>query len=330
MIPRTDLTALPAEKKAELIYSRARAEMTNQLWRAAIGGADNESRPSASQPAMAGGIDGFLAALGIGAPFSERARIGSTADADHGPAQSGSSGENLLAGDIGAITALGPNQRYQGDLTSAAARTGVPAPTIAAIINAESAKAPDGSWQVYSRNTRSSAAGIGQFLSGTWQGMAEMKGSWLNDLARARGWLSGSGRVIPEARSALLALRYDASAAINTLADYARHNLDGLRQRGVAIGTGLEAVTRTAYAGHYLGLGDAARFLKSELTPARARMLLEAQIGSAKSDARVAAAGDAATAHRTWFLDRVRHALHPDRFAAVGREASAAKGAAGA
>ena len=50
-------------------------------------------------------------------------------------------------------------------------------------------KGKGGRWQVMSRNPRSSAAGLGQFLSGTWIGEAQRKGTYLNEVARTRGWI---------------------------------------------------------------------------------------------------------------------------------------------
>ena len=212
------------------------------------------------------------------------------------------------------VDGLGPNARHLPALVSAAERTGVPVPALAAIVHAEAAKGRDGSWQVFSRNPRSSAAGLGQFLSGTWQGMAEMRGTWLNEVARTRGWLGEGGRVLSGARSALLQLRYDPVASINTTADYARHNLDGLRRAGVSIGTGAATIAQSAYLGHHLGLGDAVRFMKGGLDPSRARMLLGAQIGAARAGQHIAAAGNATAAHRAWFMDFVSRHVRPERF----------------
>ena len=298
--------ALSSPQKAELIYNSARAQLTDRLWRAALGEAPSAD---AAAPATANGgigLDGLMALLdphGAAAPVAAPAVASPVA------------GSNPLAdASLVSLRALGPNQRFQPDLTGAASRTGIPAPALAAIVNAEAGRARDGSWQIYARNGRSSAAGLGQFLSGTWRGMAEMKGSWLNGVARARGWLDASGRVATEARSALLALRYDATASINTIADYARHNLDGLRKRGIEIGTGIEAIAQTAYLGHYLGLADATRFLRNQIDPARARQLLAAQIGAGAAAQRIAAVGDAVTAHRDWFLAHASRNLTPGRF----------------
>ena len=323
-ITRTDLQQLSAPQKAELIYSQARSELSNRLWRAALGDGDGPSadhKPGPDAESMQ--LDSLLALFGPAkttpAPAAAHAqpvapalagalagdvspeRQDTATDSDSAPAQA---------------AGLGPNARYQAALASAASRTGIPAPALAAIVNAEAAKGSDGSWITYSRNPRSSAAGLGQFLSGTWEGMAEAKGTWLNEVARTRGWLGDGGQVLSAARSTLLALRYDAEASINTVADYARRNLDGLRGAGVPIGTDATTIAQSAYLGHHLGLGDAIKFAKGGLDPARARTLLCAQIGTAKASQDIAHAGNATAAHRAWLTDFVSRHLKPERFSA--------------
>jgi hypothetical protein len=210
---------------------------------------------------------------------------------------------------------LGANARHAPSLERAAERTGIPATALAAIVNAEAAKDSSGQWNVYSRNSRSSAAGLGQFLSGTWRGMAETRGTWLNQTAQAKGWLDRSGQVRPAARAALLQLRYDATASIETTADYAQANLKLLKRSGVATGEDPSAVARTAYLAHHLGPGDAARYLKTGLTDARASLLLRAQIGGGRAAQAIARIGDASAAHRAWLDQYVGSRVRPDRFA---------------
>ncbi|RZM32921.1 MAG: hypothetical protein EOP67_25100 [Sphingomonas sp.] len=215
----------------------------------------------------------------------------------------------------GVLTGLGVNTRHTQTLQDAAERTGIPAPALAAIVDAEAGKARDGSWQVYSRNPRSSAAGLGQFLSRTWEGLAETRGTWLNTHACSQGWLGDNGQVLAGARPALLALRYDAVASINGIADYARRNLDGLRRAGVEAAGEIGATACLAYLGHHLGLGDAIRFLRQGgLSQARARVLLDAQVGQPVSQRRIAEVGDATAAHRRWLLSYLDRKVRVDRF----------------
>lgn len=315
-IGRADVQHLTAPQKAALIYSHARAELSDRLWRAALGDGDTASSDGKPEP------DRDPIALESLLALFEPAKVAPAAPAQPpAPAAASDEAEDRQDGEADTDRApteaagLGANARHQAVLADASARTGIPAPALAAIVNAEAAKGSDGSWLAYSRNPRSSAAGLGQFLSGTWEGMAEAKGTWLNHVARDKGWLGGDGRIVPAARSSLLSLRYDADASINTVADYARSNLDGLRRAGVPVGTDAATIAQSAYLGHHLGLGDAIRFAKGGLDPARARTLLCAQIGTARASRDIAQAGDAATAHRAWFLDYVSHHVRPERFA---------------
>lgn len=221
--------------------------------------------------------------------------------------------------EVGAITLdparLGANARHAPALERAAERTGIPATALAAIVNAEAAKDSAGQWNIYSRNSRSSAAGLGQFLSRTWEGMAETRGTWLNQTAQAKGWLDRSGHVRPAARAEMLQLRYNATASIETTADYARANLKLLERSGVATGENPSAVARSAYLAHHLGPGDAIKYLKTGLTDERAGLLLRAQIGGGRAQQAIARTGDASAAHRAWLDNYVGSRVRPERFA---------------
>lgn len=308
------------QEKAALIYAQARSELSNRLWKAALG---NDASAGAG-PSRSGnpeiGLDAMLALLGADgmpvavppAPVPPASAAPPDPDEHSAHHGSGSQGGDASAG------GLGVNASYAATLSAAAERTGLPPALLATIVQAEAATGPDGRWLAYSRNPRSSAAGLGQFLSGTWISEAERPGTWLHQIAGAQGWLNGHGRVASGARSALLQLRYDGDTAIQAVADYARSNLDQLRDAGVAIGTSIESLAQNAYVGHHLGMSDAIRFLKGGLSPDRARKLLKAQIGAAAAEQRIAEAGDAARAHRIWLLGYVARAIQPQRFAALG------------
>jgi hypothetical protein len=318
-IDRGALAALTPAKRAEVIYGAAQSELSQRLWQAALGSNDRaqDSSDSVFAPAApttrAQQLDALIAAMtgeqqATGAAPAMRPAVLYTESAMPAPA--------TVAGP--SLDGLGANSRYRGTLQAAAARTNLPASALAAIVDAEAGKGRDGSWQVYSRNPRSSAAGLGQFLSRTWEGMATIKGTWLNQFARAQGWLDGGGKVLPGARSALLSARYDPTAAINGIADYARHNLDGLRRQGVSVDGDVTATARLAYLGHHLGLGDAARFLRNGgLGESRARTVLAAQVGSDSSQRRIATSGDATAAHRDWLLGYLDRKIQPARFGAM-------------
>jgi hypothetical protein len=306
--------SLTAAQKANLIYTEAHSALSGRLWRAALGSAGDEagapSVPGAqvtAGTAEAGlGLDRLLALL-------DPAAVTSAPIAEAPATTAPSTGINGT--EAGAALREGPNARYAGMLDAAAARTGIPVAAIAAIIDAEAAKGAGGVWQPYSRNSRSSAAGLGQFLNRSWEGEAERAGTWLNDTAAAKGWLDANGQVKSDSRAALLALRYDPQASIEAVADYASSNVRALRRSGVQIGAEVSGVAQAAYLGHHLGLGDARRFLAGGLDADRARKLLNAQVGGTAAERRIAQAGGAVAAHRTWLLAYVGSHVRPDKFA---------------
>lgn len=315
------LAALPPERKAALISAQVQHEMRAGLWRAALGSDRDVPRDTPALPGTNGArplpdtdLDALLGALGIG--------VETPAAPTHAPTQCGAdsadsfvaSASPLMPTPTGALSNLGANASYAHSLQQAAERTGVPAPALAAIVDAEAARGAGGAWNPYSRNPRSSAAGLGQFLSRTWIGMAEQNGSWLNAHARAQGWIDDGGKVRGSARGALLALRYDPVAAIETVADYSRDNIARLRRSGVAVGEDVGALSQAAYLGHHLGPGDALRFTQGGLAPSRARDLLRAQIGTVRADEQIAAAGDATRAHRQWLTSYIGNKVRPDRY----------------
>lgn len=319
MIVANDLSRMTPAEKAALIYSQAQSDMTARLWRAALGNeTDNEREAQASQQCETFNLDSLLSLL---AAQSDKTSTATPASPDpeavpsavEAPAPTGA--RMMAATATGPLDGLGPNATYRDTIHAAAERTGLPAAALAAIVDAEAGKDCDGKWNTASRNPRSSAAGLGQFLAGTWQGEAERAGTWLNSVASRQGWLDNDGRVLPGARSALLALRYDGATSIQATADYALRSVQQLKNAGVSMGGDVATLARAAYLGHHLGTGDAIRFLKGGLDSGRAKLLLDAQVGAASANRRIAATGDAASAHRSWLLDYVDRHVTPGRFA---------------
>lgn len=321
MIVSSDFSRLGPNEKAALIYAQAHGDVATRLWRAASGDGDNsDERRGGAQGADTPdfNLDSLLALI---SPTSKATAATATPLGGLPAAGRLAAAVPLLPvlADVGAsvtslVTGLGANARFGQAFVAAAARTGMPAAALAAIVDAEAGKTSDGGWKTTSRNPRSSAAGLGQFLGGTWQGEAERAGTWLHATAVSNGWIGGDGRVLPAARSALLALRYDGTAAINATADYASRSVVQLRRAGVAVGADLTTIARAAYLGHHLGTADAVRFLTGGLDSGRARRLLDAQVGSAAANHRIAQASDAASAHRSWLLDFVSRHVMPARF----------------
>ncbi|MBB6505372.1 hypothetical protein F4693_002360 [Sphingomonas endophytica] len=302
---------LDTRQRAELIYAAARAPLDQGLWRAALGtGASRSPRPGERTASAAMTLPSLLATLShgqmVGATFAPPTPpFAGHAAHDPSPRDDGAGDRHPRNGAGG----LGANATYAGAIDAAAKRTGLTAPLLTAIIGAEAARDPDGRWRPLSRNPHSSAAGLGQFLTGTWLGEAQRKGTWLHELARVRHWLDPQDRVLPEARAALLALRYDGEASIHAVADYAQHNLAAVRRAGIAVGHGLRDVTQIAYLGHHLGAADAIHFLSGQIAPERARRLLQAQVGVAAAARKIATAGDSILAHRQWLTAYVARAV---------------------
>ncbi|GGB74534.1 hypothetical protein GCM10010833_32190 [Blastomonas aquatica] len=329
-MPVTGLEALPPAERARVIYSHARAELSDRLWQAAIGRVESNgfNQPS---PCRHGGEMDLMALVapsvpsppGAGPAMSavsapspaplptvfapDRIALPATVDLD-GPGRG-----------IAGPAALGANAAHAATLQRAAERSGLPPAALAAIVDAEAAKRPDGSWNLMSRNPRSSAAGLGQFLSGTWIGMAEQPGNWLHDLAQQKRWLGSDNRVLPAARGPLLALRYNAEASIHSIADYAQSNIRQIRNAGIRTAESPQSMAQLAYLGHHLGPGDAIRYLKGGLSENRAAHLLRAQIGHDQASHRINRAGDATTAHRNWLNGFVTRNVRPDRFSGIGQ-----------
>jgi hypothetical protein len=330
MVDAAAFRQLPPAQRAELLYQQARADMARSLWNAAIGTGDGaggrgaaDGARAAARPAETLDLASLLALLTEpqGAAIAPSGAPPQVIRGDPRSPPPWAEADGRARGDgqgraPAQSAGLGPNAVYRATLAAAAARTGIPAEALAAIVNAEAAQASDGSWLRYSRNPRSSAAGLGQFLSGTWKGEAEQPGTWLNAYAQAQGWLNARGHVRSDAKSDLLALRYDPRASIETIADYARTNVAKMRDAGIAIGQDATAIAKAAYLAHHLGLGDAIRFAKRGLDSGRAEYLLAAQIGAAAANQRILACGDATQAHRTWLLDYVARQFKPSRFSA--------------
>lgn len=307
--------------RAELLMADVRAQMAPKLWRAALGEVELDATPAEPTGASAIGKDGadhWGCVLRAAESEVRLADIppaagtrGSAAPARVPPAQWPTPAlarvDESASGRMASVVS-GPNRSFGAAIAAAAERTGLPPGVIVSTIESEAATSRDGRWNPMSRNPRSSAAGLGQFLSGTWLDLAQQPGSWLNQQAQARGWIDGRGRILPDARSAVLALRYDADASIQSIADFARANLNRMRAAGVAVGRGEQEMARMAYLAHHLGVGDALRFARGGMGEARARTLLNAQIGAGRAAAAISAAdGSAALAHRQWlnrYIDR--------------------------
>jgi hypothetical protein len=166
------------------------------------------------------------------------------------------------------------NERWRDAILEGARRSGLPASTIAAIIDAETGRAGDKGWTQTSRNVASSAHGLGQFTRTAWIDVAQHKGSYLHDLASGNGWLAADGKVFPWRHAALLALRNDGETSIITAAEFAAYGLHELQRRGL-VPQLLDNTQRARYAylAYHEGMEGAVQMLTGTLGRARARRL---------------------------------------------------------
>jgi hypothetical protein len=203
---------------------------------------------------------------------------------------------------------LGPNEIYRDDLEFAATRTGFDAAALAALIDAEAAKLPNGQWNKDSAAPSSSAVGLTQFLEATWLDRARKLGSYLNEQAKAAGLLEA------DQRTALLALRTVARVSITTAAEFANDNLAILAKAGFTPASDDEKA-RLAYLAHHEGAGGARSFLAQTIGEARAQKLLETNVAGQAAGLH-AQHGTWEAAYRAWLNGYIAKKIQPQRFRA--------------
>ena len=202
-----------------------------------------------------------------------------------------------------------------------------------------------------SANPGSSARGLTQFLDGSWITMALAKGTYLNAEAIKKSWLTTNAfklqdgslvtsktikkskkiRIIPLVEvlctkyitswakasdknlQELLDLRNKAEFAIHTGVDYAKMNLQELKNKGyesklAALNDGEKA--KVAYLCHHLGSGDAVKFIQGTIDDKKAKKLLLNQFNVKKHGETVAAA----KAARYLELKEIRDYIQAHRF----------------
>ena len=101
-----------------------------------------------------------------------------------------------------------------------------------------------------------------QFLKKTWIGEGQRRGSYLNEVARALGYLDRKDPVLAAHLKDFLDLRFDADHSINVAADYASHNLAVLRGHRLIRDNSAAALARYAYIAHHEGPTGAIYFLR--------------------------------------------------------------------
>lgn len=328
-IAPVNLQSISANERAQLIYRSAQANLRSRLWNAALGTSAPEKIGSGRLALPANLLDAISKGSNAEHQFVKpapqplqqalpSANPAKPTDFPGSKVPSGSPLDPAIAS-VGTaspdrVLSLGVNSKYASILELAAARSNMVPETLAAIVDAESAKRSDGSWNTASRNPRSSATGLTQFIAGTWEDEAERPGTFLNGVAKANGWLNSNGNVISDHRAKLLSLRLDARCSIEAAADYASMNIEKFRQHGVHIGDDPDQVAQLAYLGHHLGPGDARDFLTTGISPRRARKLLIAQVGENEAMLRINRAGCPARAHKAWLTGYIDKRIVTSRY----------------
>ncbi|MEW9899000.1 LysM peptidoglycan-binding domain-containing protein [Chitinivorax sp. PXF-14] len=272
---------------------------------------------------------------------------------------------------------LGNNQALEATIRAAAARTGTTPEALAAVIDAEAGKKTlrvplmkaNGTplldkhgkpamqkvqvWDASSHNA-SGAAGLTQFLKGTWLNEAMRPGTFLNQKAMEHGWVrmeqDAKGRqhpqfVLADGKTtsepfakrhlhdanvqALLAQRFDAGWSINAAADYGARNLALLDKAGFKL-DGLSAGERAKlmYLMHHEGEGNGPRFIQGTLdempkgrfasSEARLKSIFAQQVGSSEANKMIDdASGDVQLAYRKWLGGYIDSKIRLERFGDV-------------
>ncbi|WP_089606208.1 peptidoglycan DD-metalloendopeptidase family protein [Acinetobacter piscicola] len=162
------------------------------------------------------------------------------------------------------------NNKYRRHIISAAKRHGFTPHALAAVIDAEAAKIrKTGEWNVNSKADSSSAAGLTQFLDGTWLAMCKDKTSLVGQYVLANPKLSELQK---------LNLRFNAEMAIDAAAAYAVSNFkaSGLPYQNL---TEPSSMAKFAYLLHHEGSTGGKNFVLNTLSEERAHKLLFTQFG---------------------------------------------------
>ena len=219
------------------------------------------------------------------------------------------------AAEVKATTSLllGANDGYRAYILKASDRTSIDPAALAALIDAEAGK-KSGAWDPNSRATGSSASGLTQFLDSTWIGEACRTGTYLNQTAKIKNYISGDSKIIAGCEVALLQLRFDPELSIIAAAEFGKANLKGLEQEGlIADEIGDDDRARFMYLAHHEGLAGAKAYLRgtAQYTFASLKIQVGAQRAQALTDA---AGGDTTKAYRNWFDGYLDQKIQPSKF----------------
>ena len=250
---------------------------------------------------------------------------------------------------------LVPNEQYREFILGASKLSGIIPQAIATLINAESGrkkekyivlttvkgkvtvvkgkkvKLPDtvkkeekeresGEWLPSSKNPRSTATGLSQFLSGSWIEQALIKDTHLFTEAVERGFIKNEpvqkviSKAVPAIKATknrpavpakpavtreqdkyvvkdkekLLNMRNEPEYAIYVSVEYGMQNMTQLiKKTDYKVSKVNDSdKSKLFYLTHHLGIGDAKKFIAATITDVRAKRLLGDQVGVEKADVR--------------------------------------------
>lgn len=254
---------------------------------------------------------------------------------------------------------LGPNNKYRESVIAAGNKSGFRPQAVASVINIESAKlrtviektvkvrgisktikqrVSTGEWDPASKNDKSSAQGMTQFLAGTWLGEATRKGTFISEKSLSNRWAKSDekGRIVivQTCKQDILDLRLNPEAAIMAAVDYGMLNFKALASYGYdfsKLNDGERA--KILYLSHHLGSGDANRYLAGtiiaddsyidatshrprRLSARGAKTLLTAQVGAQDAKKRSDSNGENyVKAHRLWLSNLIDTGVNFKNFA---------------
>lgn len=162
------------------------------------------------------------------------------------------------------------NNKYRKFVIDASKRHGFTPHSLAALIHAEAAKKSNGEWDSKSFNTTTNAAGLTQFLKGTWLELCKNQESLIGQYASKNKYLT---------EEQLLNLRFNSEFSIDAAAAYAIINFKWSKLPYQKL-TEPSSIAKFAYLLHHEGAGGARSFINNSFSPERAKMLLLAQFGN--------------------------------------------------
>ena len=217
------------------------------------------------------------------------------------------------------------NEKYRKLIITSAERYGFTPQALTALIDAEADKSKNG-WKADSVNKATGAAGLTQFLRGTWLEMVAEPRSLMNQrlqnehkIGKIAGkrdsdgvyclYVNGRNGSAKEEKlddtlvPVVLSWRFIPEYSIDTAALYGKINLEKLTKRGLDIDSlAPEDLAKVMYLAHHEGAGGAAAVMKGKLQTKTAERNLPKQIGQSEAAKLITRFNDKAEEAYTYWL----------------------------